>query len=104
MEYQQEIFNALYQQWELQVSDVVSEEEIKRQLAIRILMMMDKDPERFFQLMYRLDVPEHKLRMIWADADAPDKIAAMVYERQLQKIQSRSRNKFNTPEDPELQW
>lgn len=101
---QQEIFEALYKQWDLQSRDMVSEEEIKRQLARRILQLMDKTPEQFFQLMYRLDIPEQRLRTIWADADAPDKIAALVYERQLQKLQSRHSNRKDNAKDPDLQW
>lgn len=105
MQQQHEIFEALYKQWELQTVDVITEEEIKRQLAKRILLLMDRNPEQFFQLMYRLDIPENKLRVIWADADAPDKIAAMVYNRQLQKIQSRLNNKGQQyTEDPDLRW
>lgn len=104
MEQQQEIYNALYRQWDLQPVDVISEEEIKHQLAVRILMLMDKNPEQFFQLMYRLDISEQRLKTIWADSDAADKIASMVYERQLQKLQSRRSNKNNNSEDPDLQW
>jgi hypothetical protein len=104
MEQQQEIFDVLYKQWELQPVDVISEEEIKRQLANRILLLMDRSPEQFFQLMYRLDVPEQQLKMIWADADAPEKIASLVYDRQLQKLGSRRSNKNYGPEDPDLQW
>jgi hypothetical protein len=97
--------NALQQEWGLSLPDHVSEEEILQLLAEKITVVIAKGPEVFFQLMYRLDIPERKLNIILHDDDAPIKIAKLVFDRQMQKAESRSRNTSkNTNEDPELKW
>ena len=88
-----EILNLLQQQWGLSVEGLVSEEEIINRLAQRIVYYLEKGPETFFQLMYRLDISEKKLNMVLADPEAPFAIAKLVYDRQLQKIKSRAENK-----------
>ena len=98
---------ALQQDWGLTVSGPVSEETILRLLADRVVVLVEKGADAFYQMMYRLDISEKKLNAIIAigGIEMPRKIARLIYDRQLQKIVSR---RENTPpkvvEDPEMDW
>lgn len=101
----QQTAEALQQQWEIQLPDIVSEENILKQLIYRVIYYLEKGPEAFFQLMYRLDISEKKLNGVMNEPDVAEKIARLIYDRQLQKIQSRLATKKQTiSEDPELAW
>ncbi len=96
---------ALQQEWDLQLPETLSVEAILKLLADRIVTILERGPDTFFQLMYRLDISEKKLNAILRDEDVALKIARLVYDRQLQKIQSRQANKkTNESDDPELRW
>jgi len=101
----QEAAIALKQDWDLQLPDTLSEEAILKLLADRIVKVLERGPETFFQLMYRLDISEKKLNAVLQDDDVAHKIARLIYDRQLQKIQSRLANrKTSESDDPELKW
>ena len=96
---------ALQRDWGLQLPDQLSEEAIFHLLAQKIVGVLERGPEVFFQLMYRLDVSEKKLNEVMLDQDVVAKIARLVYDRQLQKIQSRQAFRESKDEnDPELKW
>jgi len=85
--------------------DVLSEEAILKLLADRIVVILERGPETFFQLMYRLDISERKLNAVLDDDDVAMKVARLIYDRQLQKIQSRQEHSStNSNDDPELRW
>jgi len=101
----QETASALKGDWDLQLPETLSEEAILKLLADRIVTVLERGPETFFQLMYRLDISEKKLNAILQDDDVAAKIARLVYDRQLQKIQSRRVNKVKKEsDDEELRW
>jgi len=101
----QEAAIALQNDWDLQLPDMLSEEAILKLLADRIVTILERGPETFFQLMYRLDISEKKLNAVLQDNDVAMKVARLIYDRQLQKIQSRMTNKMNKDNsDPELRW
>ena len=96
---------ALGRDWDLKLPDTLSEEAILKLLADRIVTVLERGPETFFQLMYRLDISEKKLNAILLEDDVAIKIARLIYDRQLQKIQSRLTNKMKREnDDPELKW
>ena len=100
-----ETAQALQQQWEIQIPELVSEETILKQLAKRVIYYLEKGPDAFFQLMYRLDISEKKLNSVVNESDVAEKIARLIYDRQLQKIQSRlTTRKEAINDDPELTW
>ena len=102
--YIQQTAEALQQQWDIQLPNIISEENILKQLTNRVIYFLEKGPESFFQLMYRLDISEKKLNGVMNEEDVAAKIARLIYDRQLQKIQSRQTNKRErAAEDPELQ-
>lgn len=101
----QETASALKEDWDLQLPDTLSEETILRLLAERIVVILERGAETFFQLMYRLDISEKKLNAVLQEDDVPMKIARLIYDRQLQKIRSRHENRMKTSnDDPELKW
>lgn len=101
----EETAQALQGDWGLQLPDILSEEAILKLLADKIVTILERGPETFFQLMYRLDISEKKLTAILGDEQVASKIARLVYDRQLQKIQSRlAHRKTNEQGDPDLNW
>ncbi len=101
----QETASALKEDWDLQLPDTISEETILRLLAERIVVILERGAETFFQLMYRLDISEKKLNAVLQQDDVPMKIARLIYDRQLQKVKSRHEYRMKTSsDDPELKW
>jgi hypothetical protein len=101
----QETAQALQHDWQLQLPETLSEEAILKLLADRIVTILERGPDVFYQLMYRLDISEKKLNAILGDANVAGKIAKLVYDRQLQKIKSRyETRKARENDDPELTW
>lgn len=102
---QQELIQLLQTDWGLQLPDLVSEEEILLQLEKKVLQLADSNPEAFFQLMYRLDIPEQKVKAVLFEEDAASQIARLIYKRQLQKIEARKLFRQHDEEiDNELKW
>jgi hypothetical protein len=91
--------------WGLERVDMVSEEKLLQMLAHRITEILQQGPDAFFQLMYRLDISEKKLQEVATTDNAAEKIARLVYDRQLGKIQSRHANRQNPGNiDADLKW
>ncbi|MBN9483427.1 MAG: hypothetical protein BGO70_13175 [Bacteroidetes bacterium 43-93] len=102
---EKEIAAAISSELGIQLGDVFSKEEIIDKLALKLAGVAEKGAETFFQLMYRLDIPERKLNQAMYDKDAIHEIAELVYNRQLQKARSREFYKRNKPkDDEELGW
>ncbi len=102
---QEELKEKLSQQWDMEIPATVSEAEILQQIAARISRLLQGNAETFFQLMYRLDIAEWKLTEALQYENAPDRVAQLVYDRQLQKIQSRRQSKEQgNAADPDLGW
>ena len=101
---QQQIAQQLQQEWELRLPEMVSEEAILKQLEQRVMYLIDKNPEAFFQLLYRLDVPEHKVTAVLYERDAAKQIAKLIYQRQVQKVQSRKLFRNDNSIDKDLEW
>lgn len=97
---------ALRAEWELELPDNLSEEAIINLLAARIVKIIERGPDVFYQLMYRLDISEKKLNAVLQCDDKAYQIARLIYERQLQKIQSRIKYKTGKVNDvdDELKW
>lgn len=96
---------ALRDDWDLVLPPTLSEEAILKLLADRVVLLIERGPDAFYQLMYRLDISEKKLNAILGDEHMAAKIAWLIYERQLQKIESRRKNKSErTDTDQELKW
>lgn len=95
---------ALQQEWGISASENISKEHIIHMLALRLTQILDQGPERFYQLMYRLDISEKKLNAVLQEPDVAIQIATLIYDRQLQKVVSRQQHAKDTDIDPELRW
>lgn len=102
-----ELVKTLRDNWELDIQDTFSEQEILLQLGRKLSRLLERNPEEFFQLLYRIDIPEHKLNNVLQQTDALDTLAKMIYDRQLEKVKSRQQYKRyfdNDKADGELRW
>ena len=82
--------------WDINLDDNLSLEELHHRLADYINQLMVNDFNRLLNLLYRIDVNEEKLKTSlkeFYDKDAADVIATLVIERQLQKILLREKKK-----------
>ena len=101
----QETALALKQEWGLVIPDTLSEEAILQLLRERVVNVLERGPDNFYQLMYRLDISEKKLNAVLNDSDVAGKIAKLIYDRQLQKIKSRREYKVKKDVgDNDLKW
>lgn len=104
-EYTPDEIQALQRELGLQLSQLIPEEEILRQLSYKVEQLLQKGTGPFFQLMYRLDIPERSLSAVIDDEHASLKIAKLIYDRQLQKIKSREQHRSDKKNfDADLDW
>ncbi|KAA2244728.1 hypothetical protein F0L74_01775 [Chitinophaga agrisoli] len=92
---------------ELHLPDTVSYEQLEDMLAQRLEILISEHFQQFVFLLYRIDVREDKIREILekdAGEGAYHKIAALLIERQLEKIRSREMYRSTPPENDEEKW
>lgn len=82
----------------------LSEEDFLNALAPKVAYMMQYNSGVFFQLLYKMDVLEPKLKIAMQEADVPMAIARLILERQMEKIVSRREFPSTESEDEELSW
>lgn len=105
MNEQAQAIEQLQQEWGIVTQDMVSEEELLQLLAQKIVALIERNPEEFFQLMYRLDIEEQKLNRALHEQDIAQNIAKIIYDRQLMKMRTRQLFKqASTEEDSDLMW
>ena len=105
MNKEQEIVNReLESEYGISLHGIVSEQEIIDKLALQVGIIAEKGPDAFFQLMYRLDIPEKRLTIAMIDKAAAIEIAKLIYNRQLQKVRSRAFYKKSHKNDDDLTW
>lgn len=95
--------------FEISVPVNVSYELLEEILAGKLQQLISENFSRFIFLLYRTDVAEKKVQGILEDAAATGEdpykpIAALIIERQLQKITSRATYKQNDLPDDEERW
>ena len=86
------IIKYLNEKFEVSIPAKTSSEQIELLLAERINYLIANDFTQLVQILYRIDVSEPKLKSLLKqhpNADAGRIIAALVIERQLEKIKSR---------------
>ena len=103
----QEIANAIPEfQLELK-STGYSDAGFKKLLSAKINLLINSNFSKLVGILYRLDISEKKLKELLSNATntpAGDVIAAMIIERQLQKIESRKKFKHNGEIADEEKW
>ena len=77
------------------VLEKYSENDLENQLAIYINELIDKDFNKLVNLLYRIDISEHKLKIALQNEDktisSSKTIAKLIIERQLQKLEFRKK-------------
>jgi len=83
--------------------DFTRESNLRKKLAAFISELVVNDQHGLYFLLYRIDIPEKKIKVMLQQPheDAALVIADLVIERQLQKIQLRSRFRQNPDNIPE---
>ena len=101
----QETAIAIKEEWGLDLPDQLSEEAIMKMLEARVVKLIEEGPETFIPMMYRLDISEKKLHGVLNENDVANKIARLIYDRQVQKMESRKKYSAQAAnEDPDLKW
>lgn len=107
-QYIQETALQIAEDTSLTIPDHITYEQLESLLATKLETMINQDFQQFVLLLYKIDVSEKKVRQVLA-ADTSEqvykKIAALLIERQQQKIISRKT--FTRPvndDDGEERW
>lgn len=81
--------------------------QLHQQLSAYINHLINNDFAALVQLLYRIDVSEAKLKLLFAEnknEDAGDIIASLVIQRQLQKIETRKMFQQENGNGGEEKW
>ena len=82
----------------LNFSDGLSLDELKKYLAEKIAVMMEKNFDLLLSSLYRIDIEENKVKELFSGKireNIPEGLASLIIERQLQKIYYRNKYKSN---------
>jgi hypothetical protein len=93
--------------FELAESDFISEEDLERALSVVIHRMIDRDLEKLFSILYRLDVNEQKVHAALRKNNdiAPHiAIAKLIIKRHKEKLESRLKYKQDKDDDSVEKW
>lgn len=91
----------------LELPATIAAEELRAALAAFINDLINTNFERLVSLLYRIDVSEVKLKSLLHDnpaSNAGDIIAALIIERQQQKIKFRQQSNRNNNISEEEKW
>lgn len=91
----------------LELPATIAAEKLQEALATFINNLINTNFERLVSLLYRIDVSEVKLKSLLHDnpaSNAGDIIAALIIERQLQKIKFRQQSGRNNNISEEEKW
>jgi hypothetical protein len=91
----------------LPVINGVTYEQLEAALAERLELLISTDFQQFVLLLYKVDVSEFSIRQVLEANLTPDvyrKIAALLIERQQEKIVSRKKYNQPPPDDGEEKW
>ena len=76
--------------------DLETLEQLKEYLTKKISELMENNFDKLVNTLYRIDIDEDKLQLAFTDKNKkklPEEIAALIIERQLQKIEMRRKYK-----------
>ncbi|MFY0252805.1 hypothetical protein ACDQ55_02505 [Chitinophaga sp. 30R24] len=108
-QYLQETATWTQEHFDISVPANISYELLEEILAKKLEILISENFQQFIFLLYRTDVAEHKVKGILENAvtskeDPYRSIAALIIERQLQKIISRANYKQDNLPDDEERW
>jgi hypothetical protein len=73
--------------------DISNFDKLKEWLAHEIQLLIDHDFHNFLNMLYRIDVDEQKAKEAFANDNPYLKLAELVIDRELQKVESRKKYK-----------
>jgi hypothetical protein len=82
-------------------------QDLQDKLAEQVNQLILYNFDQLVQLLYRVDVPEKKLKQLLhdhTDADAGQLISSLLIKRQLEKLKSRQQYKSPPPSNDEERW
>ncbi|MBW8685861.1 hypothetical protein [Chitinophaga rhizophila] len=85
----------------------VTYDQFEAALAEKLEQLISNDFQQFVLLLYKVDVSEHAIRQVLEADLSPEiyrKIAALLIERQQEKILSRKQYSQPPPDDGEEKW
>ncbi len=74
--------------------------QLKKHLIRKITQLMDSDYEKLINILYRIDINEKKLNELFGSKNRehiPDRLADLIIERQLEKINFRNMYRKERP-------
>jgi hypothetical protein len=107
MENEELLITELNKDLQMELAEKISLEEIKKKLAAHLNYLINHNFEKLVSLLYRIDVSESKLRNLLQEnknEDAGSLIAALIIERQLQKIKTRKEFSGKKDSGDEERW
>ena len=103
----EELVQAINNDLALQLPAAATHKQVQEQLAVFINNLINTNFERLVSLLYRIDVSEAKLKTLLHNnpgSNAGDLIAALIIERQLQKIKFRQQSSRNNTIGEDEKW
>ena len=101
------VIKYLNEKFDLAIPTEATREEMEIFLAEKINQLITNDFTQLLQMLYRIDVSEQKLRSLLkqnTNTDAGKIIAALIIERQLEKIRSREQFRRDNNIDEAEKW
>lgn len=86
------LIESLQKSLQLQLSPACNLEELKKIIAERVEYLTNNDFSKLINLLYCIDINETRLKKLLTEAggkDTAEIIAALIIERQIQKLESR---------------
>jgi len=102
---EEELQSLIAHSFDLDFPELVSREKIIEALSWRVDQLIAGNPDQLFSMLYRLDISERRIKEAMAsEEEVTKKIAALIYERQLEKIISRQHFRSSGPPEDDLAW
>lgn len=101
---QQSLIRYLPEDLRLKEGEFLSEEDFLLALSAKVAYMLQYNSGVFFQLLYKMDVLEPKLKVAMQQENVPMAIARLILERHLEKLESRKANPAKEAHDKDMEW
>jgi hypothetical protein len=103
----QELVQHINQSLGIALQETANLNELQEKLTVHINHLINTDFDKLVYYLYRIDVNEQKMRSLLtqtAGENAASTIAALIIERQLQKIESRNQHKADPSIPDDEKW
>jgi hypothetical protein len=103
---QQEIIKSITTNFGIEIKEHLTREKLIEHLAYHINDLVNNDFQKLVFLLYKIDVNENKLNEALQNmhTDSPSIIAALIIDRELEKMESRKNNTKQSGYSEEEKW